>query len=505
MRNQGLGSWPVRRARSTPDNVATIHRGRTRTYRELCARVQALANGLHERGLGKGDRIAYLGPNHPAFLETLFAAGTLGAVFVPLNTRLAEAELELTLRDSGTEVLVHDQRHADTAHALRECLPHLRLIAVTADETSHEGFEALIGVSPADIRDESVGSDETALVLYTSGTTGRPKGARMSHGNAVWNALNVVVDVDLTSTEVTLLNAPLFHSATLGMTCLPTLLKGGTVVLEEEFDVGTTFDLIEQRRITLTFGVPTMFEALSRSPRWPGADLSSLRFLLCGGAPVPEELIRRYDERGLSLMQGYGMTEASPGVLLLSAADSPARIGYAGKPAFFSDVRLERPDGTVPDPGEPGEVLVSGPNVVDGYWQRPEETGNAFTEDGWFRSGDVATVDEDGFHRIVDRIKDMFISGGENVYPAEVEAVLHEHPAVAEATVIGVPDNTWGEVGKAVVVARSEGELDLAELADFVGERLGRYKVPKSIDLADELPRGATGKVDKSAIRRQHT
>ncbi|WP_017975416.1 acyl-CoA synthetase [Actinopolyspora halophila] len=505
MRNQGLGSWPARRARSTPDGVATVHRGRTRTYGELCGRVHALANGLHGRGLGRGDRIAYLGPNHPALLETLFAAGVLGAVFVPLNTRLATDELAFMLDDSGAGVLVHDRRHADTARALRERFPRLELVVVADDAALADGLEALIAAAPDDPRDEPVAAEDTALVLYTSGTTGRPKGARISHGNAVWNALNVVVDVDLTSTEVTLLNAPLFHSATLGMTCLPTLLKGGTVVLEEAFDVETTFDLIEQRRITLVFGVPTMFDALSRCPRWSAADLSSLRFLLCGGAPVPEELIRRYSERGLTFMQGYGMTEASPGVLLLSAADSPDRVGCAGKPAFFSDVRLERTDGTVPAVGEPGEVLVAGPNVVDGYWRRPEETAESFTADGWFRSGDVATVDEDGFHRIVDRIKDMFVSGGENVYPAEVEAVLHEHSAVADAAVVGMPDPTWGEVGKAVVVVHSEGRAETAELAAFVAERLGKYKVPKNITLVDELPRGATGKVDKAALRREHT
>ncbi|ASU77497.1 p-hydroxycinnamoyl-CoA synthetase [Actinopolyspora erythraea] len=505
MRDQGLGSWPTRRARSTPDSTAVVHGERTLGYAELRDRVHALANGLRGHRLGRGDRIAYLGPNHPAFLETMFASGALGAVFVPLNTRLAIAELAFMLEDCGAEVLVHERRHTETARALRQRLPRLRLIAVNGDEAPEEDLESLIAASPADRVDEPVAHEDTAFILYTSGTTGRPKGARISHGNAVWNALNVVVDVDLTSTEVTLINAPLFHSAALGMTCLPTLLKGGTVVLEESFDVDTTFDLVERLRITLVFGVPTMFEALSRSPRWPEADLSSLRFPLCGGAPVPEELIRRYGERGLPLMQGYGMTEASPGVLLLSAADSPSRIGCAGKPAFFSDVRLEKPDGTAPSPGEPGEILVAGPNVVDGYWRRPEATADSFTDDGWFRSGDVASVDDEGFHRVVDRLKDMFVSGGENVYPAEIEAVLHEHPAVAEAAVVGMPDPTWGEVGKAVVVARSGSEPDSAELTGFLAERLGRYKVPRGVDLVERLPRSATGKVDKNALRREHT
>lgn len=500
MLNQGLGSWPVRRARSTPQAVATVHHGRTRTYAELCERVYALAHGLRARGIGPGDRVGYLGPNHPAFLETLFAAGVLGATFVPLNTRLAAAELEFMVDDSGVGVLVHAQQHAGTARILRQ-RADVQLVAVPDDPADEDGIEALIAASPGDPIDEPVGLDDPAILMYTSGTTGRPKGAQLTHGNATWNALNVVVDTDLAGTEVTLLSAPLFHTAALGMTCLPTLLKGGTVLLEENFDLDRTFDLVEQCRVTCMFGVPAMFDALTRSPRWADADLSSLRFLLCGGAAIPEELIRRYRERDLTLMQGYGMTEAAPGVLLLNAADSPHRIGSAGKPAFFSDVHLEGTDGTPAGVGEPGEILVQGPNVIDGYWRRPEATAKAFSPVGWFRSGDIATVDEQGFYRIVDRVKDMFISGGENVYPAEIEAVLHEHPSVLEAAVIGMPDPAWGEVGKARVVAQPGHDIDEAALFAFAAERLGKYKIPKTLDVADELPRGSTGKIDKAAIR----
>ncbi|MHA6800031.1 acyl-CoA synthetase [Bounagaea algeriensis] len=503
MHDHGLGSWPERRARSTPNAVATVHGDSTLTYAELRDRVRALARGLRAQGLARGDRIAYLGPNSPAFLEVLFAAGALGAVFVPLNTRLAAEELAFVLDDAGAALLVHDHRHADTARRLQH-RAGMQLLSV-ADDPQEGGLEELIRSRPAEPVDEPVAEEDPAILLYTSGTTGRPKGARISHGNAVWNALNVVVDVDIASTEVTLVNAPLFHTAALGMTCLPTVLKGGTLVLEESFDVQRTFDLVEQRRITLAFGVPTMFDALSRSPRWPGADLSSLRFLMCGGAPVPEELIRRYRERGLTFMQGYGMTEASPGVLLLSAADSPHRIGCAGKPHFFTDVRLDRREAAAGGGAEPGEVLVEGPHVVDGYWQRPEASDAAFTGDGWFRTGDVATVDDDGFYRVVDRVKDMFISGGENVYPAEVESVLHEHPALADAAVIGVADPAWGEAGKALVVASSGTEPTAADITGFAAERLGAYKVPKSVEFVAELPRSATGKLDKLALRREHT
>jgi fatty-acyl-CoA synthase len=500
--NQGLGSWPARRARATPDRTATIHHGRRPSYAELHERVRGLARGLRGLGIGAGTRVAYLGPNHPAFLETMFAAGSAAAVFVPLNTRLAVAELAYQLDDAGVDVLVHADKTAPHAAELQAQRPALVLVGL--DDPGPQGYDALVATAAAGPDpDPVVAADDDAIIMYTSGTTGRPKGAQLTHGNITWNAINVLVDVDLAATEITLLSAPLFHTAALGMTCLPTLLKGGTLILEEAFDVDRTFDLIEAEHVTFAFGVPTMFDALARSPRWPDADLASLRFLLCGGAPVPRELLERYQQRGLTFMQGYGMTEASPSVLLLSATDSPHHIGSAGKPAFFTDVRLETPEGTPAEPGEPGELVVEGPNVIPGYWQRPDANDTSFTPDGWFRSGDVATVDDQGFHRIVDRSKDMFISGGENVYPAEVETVLHDHPGVVDAAVIGVPDPTWGEVGHAVVVT-STGDLDEAELTAFAADRLGKYKVPKFVTVVAELPRNPTGKLDKVALRRDH-
>ncbi|WP_210575219.1 o-succinylbenzoate--CoA ligase [Streptomyces sp. GESEQ-4] len=497
MRNEGLGSWPARRARKTPHRTALIHGETAFTYAELYHRTTRLAHALRARGVRRGDRIAYLGPNHPSYLETLFAAGTLGAVFVPLNTRLAGPEIAYQLADSGAKALVY----GPAFQGLVAGLPGSTDVR-TYVEAGAEYEEALASVSQEPI-DEPVGADDTCIIMYTSGTTGRPKGAMLTHGNLTWNAINVLVDTDLIADERALVSAPLFHTAGLNMLTLPVLLKGGTCVLVEAFVPEATFDLIERHRITFMFGVPTMFEQIARHPRWPDADLSSLRILTCGGSPVPTPLIAAYQERGLTFLQGYGMTEASPGTLFLDAEHALSKAGSAGVPHFFSDVRVVRPDLTPVDVGETGEIVVRGPNVMAGYWGLAEETAGSFA-DGWFRSGDAARVDEDGYVFIVDRIKDMIISGGENIYPAEIEDLLLAHPDIVECAVIGVPDDKWGEVPRAVVVPREDVSVDPDEILASLSGRLAKYKIPKSVVLADELPRTASGKLLKSRVRSRY-
>ncbi|MER6565450.1 o-succinylbenzoate--CoA ligase [Streptomyces sp. NPDC001093] len=497
MRNQGLGSWPVRRARKTPHRTALIHGEQPTDYRTLYTRVTRLAHALRARGVRRGDRIAHLGPNHPAYLETLFAAGTLGAVFVPLNTRLAGPEIAYQLADSGAKALVHGPAYAGLVAGLPDGTD-VRTCLETGD-----AYEQALAAAPDDPIDEPVTPDDTCIIMYTSGTTGRPKGAMLTHGNLTWNAVNVLVDHDLTADERALVSAPLFHTAGLNMLTLPVLLKGGTCVLVEAFDPETTLDLVERHRITFMFGVPTMFDQVARHPRWPNADLSSLRILTCGGSPVPTTLIATYQQRGLTFLQGYGMTEAAPGTLFLDAEHAVEKAGSAGVPHFFSDVRVVRPDLTPVDVGETGEVVVRGPHVMAGYWGLPEETEAAFA-DGWFRSGDAARVDEDGYVHIVDRIKDMIISGGENIYPAEIEDILLAHPGIAECAVIGVPDDKWGEVPRAVVVPAPGAELDPDEVLASLTGKLAKYKIPKSVVVTDELPRTASGKLLKSRVRHRY-
>ncbi|MEU6117558.1 o-succinylbenzoate--CoA ligase [Streptomyces sp. NPDC047117] len=497
MRNEGLGSWPARRARKTPHRIAVRHEGAATTYAELHDRTTRLARALRATGVRRGDRIAYLGPNHPSFLETLFAAGALGAVFVPLNTRLTGPEIAHQLADSGAKVLLYGPSHAGLVADLADA-GDVRTYVEVGDE-----YEELLASASDEPIDEPVTADDTCIIMYTSGTTGRPKGAMLTHGNLTWNAINVLVDTDLIADERALVSAPLFHTAGLNMLALPVLLKGGTCVLVEAFDPEATFDLIEQHRITFMFGVPTMFEQVARHPRWADADLSSLRILTCGGSPVSTPLIATYQERGLTFLQGYGMTEASPGTLFLDAEHAAGKAGSAGVPHFFSDVRVVGPGLTPVDVGERGEVVVRGPHVMPGYWGLPEETAASFTE-GWFRSGDAARIDEDGYVFIVDRLKDMIISGGENIYPAEIEDLLLAHPDIVECAVIGVPHDKWGEVPRAVVVPREGAALDPDEVLATLTGRLAKYKLPKSVVLAGELPRTASGKLLKSRVRRRY-
>lgn len=502
MRNKGIGSWPRRRARIAAGDIALIHEGRRWTYGEVAERVDRLANRLTELGVGTGDRVAYLGPNHPGFVETMFAAMAAGAIFVPLNTRLAPGELAGLLQDAQVRVLVWADGLDPVARAVLAQVPvDLRVAVGDRPAAADHTLEQLIqGGAPAPV-DVPVSGHDVAMIMYTSGTTGQPRGVTLTHDNLTWNAFHVLIDVDVSQEEVTLVSAPLFHTAALNQTLLPTFLKGGTNVLESAFDPRRTFTLIAEHRVTWMFGVPAMFQALATAPGWAAADLSSVRAVEAGGAPVPEELIRTYQARGLTFMQGYGMTEAAPGVLFLRAKDSLRKVGSAGTPCFFSDVDVVDDAGRSVAVGEPGEVVVRGPNVMRGYWRNDEASQAVLTKDGWFRSGDIAVRDDEGYLRIVDRKKDMFISGGENVYPAEVENALHEHPAVADCAVVGVPDERWGEVGRAFVVVHEGQQLDQAGMERFLSGRLARFKIPRSLVPLDSLPRSASGKLLKRALR----
>ena len=505
MLNEGVGSWTARRARKTPDRIALIHDGSQVSYARLHDRVARLAEALRVLGLRRGDRVAYLGQNHPAFLETMFATWADGGIFVPLNFRLAPPELAHQLADSGAAALVYAPAFAAAVAVLRDdvAVPHLVALEGAGADGVHGYDDMLAAAAPAWL-DQTVTLDDPCLIMYTSGTTGQAKGAMLTHGNITWNTLNVLVDTDLTSDAVALVAAPLFHTAALNMLSLPVLIKGGTLVIEPGFDPRRALELITRHRVSVLFGVPAMYDAMAAQPEWATADLSSLRALLCGGAPVPLATIRSYLDRGLSFIQGYGMTEAAPGVLLLDAAHAQSKAGSAGVPHFFTDVRIVGPEPREVAAGERGEILVAGPNVMRGYWNQRDETAQVIADDGWLRSGDIASTDEDGYVFVADRVKDVIISGGENIYPAEVESALRAHPAVADCGVIGVPDDRWGEVGRAVVVLSQGAEADEAGILAFLDGRIARYKIPRSVRFVAELPRTATGKIAKKTLRQSY-
>lgn len=497
MLNQGVGSWLNRRREKSRDSAALIFDGRSISYLELLERVDSLANALRERGVQKGSRIAYLGENHPSFLETFFASATLGAIFVPLNTRLAAAEINFSLLDSGSTVLVHS-----------ESLSHIAIPASEQTAVAHriivEDLDSVIAAAPSTHLDVAVGHDDPAIILYTSGTTGQPKGALLTHGNLIWNSINVIVDYDFASTDIALMISPMFHVASLGMGVLPTLLKGGTLVLEQKFDPARVLELIERHRVTAISGVPTTFQMLCEHPNWAAADLSSLNKLTCGGSAVPQRVAAAFEQRGLSFSGGYGMSETAPGATSLAPAMSAQKAGSAGLPHFFTEIRIVDEQGGILRSGEVGEIQIMGPNVIAEYWNRPEATQSSFADELWFRSGDLGYTDDDGFLFISDRLKDMIISGGENVYPAQVEQVILERAEVASVAVFGVADEKWGEVPWAAVVLRDGAVLGADELRAHLETSLARYKIPRQILFVDDLPRTASGKVRKVELRARY-
>ncbi|MBP2370312.1 acyl-CoA synthetase [Pseudonocardia parietis] len=492
----GLGSWPVRRARIGPDATAVLDAHRTLTYAGLADRTARIAGGLARLGVGHGDRVAWLGVNAVETLETYFAAWALGAIVVPINHRLAGAEIRYMLDDCGASVLVHGPDA--TGRATDAPAPDVRVVAVDT------GPEPLATGSPADTGGADL--DDPAVLLYTSGTTGRPKAAVLTHGNLTWNTVNQLAHVDLLSTDRTLCVAPLFHCVGLSQVTLPALFKGGSVELVPAFDAGAVLARIAEAPITAFAAVPTMLALLCEHPAWPDTDLGALRSVVYGGSAVQERVARAWLDRGVTLQQGYGMTETAPGVYMATregtAAHPPTSVGV---PHFFTDVAVAReggPESCGPAPvgAEPGELLVRGPHVSPGYWGRPEETAAARTGD-WFHTGDVLRAGDDGWAFVVDRVTDLYISGGENVYPAEVEAVAVTHDAVADCAVVGIPDARWGEVGVAYVQLRPGARLDAGELRELLSARLARYKVPRHVEFVDELPRNATGKVRRVDLR----
>ncbi|RBP66061.1 fatty-acyl-CoA synthase [Brevibacterium sanguinis] len=485
-----LARLSERQATDYDEKTAITFTGVDYSYTQIHERTLACAADLLARGLRRGDRVAYLGPNHPAAVVVMLACLRLGMIFIPLNWRLAAAELDYQVTNAEVSRLFVAPELAETAAGLT---------AAVAQETVHWDPAATSARVPA-VPAADVEGSEAAFLLFTSGTTGRPKGAVLSHANLLWNSFNLLLNTDLTADDVTLVAAPLFHVVGLNQQVLTSYLRGARVLLESKWNADRAFDAIETEGLTWMAGVTTMYADLLHSPRWETTDLSSLRFVNSGGAPIPVSLIEAYQARNIMFCQGYGLTETAPGATFLPAAYALDKPGSAGRAVPFAEVKVRDPAGNSCPAGIRGEIVVCGPNVTSGYWNNPEATAQAFSPGGWFHTGDVGYLDEDGFLFIVDRLKDMFISGGENVYPAEVESVLFEHPAVTEAAVVAAGDERWGEVGHAFVVAAPD--TDPEDLRAFLLTRLAKYKVPKHFDIVDSLPRTGSGKVHKVTLRR---
>jgi len=477
--------------------VALVGDGRSLTYAELAGRVRRLANGLRRLGVGRGDRVAWLGPNHPAFLESLFASGLVGAALAPVNHWLAADGVHAVLADIQPRVLVQHAATAPTATA--DSVRHR--VAVAGSIEGALEFEVLVAESPDDPVQAAVGMDEVCLLPHTSGTTGPPKGVMLTHANLTWNVVNFLSCADFRGDDVTVAIAPFFRVGGTGVNVLPVLFLGGTVIVPSDLSPEGILRTMERHRVTVGFGNPDLLDALARSEAWPQADLSSVRFVVTGGAPVPERLIRAWLDRGVLLLQGYGLSEAAPLALLLDPTSALAKMGSAGRPPLLVDTQIVGPDGMVVGPGETGELLVRGPNVMAGYWRRPEATREVLSGDGWLRTGDAARSDQAGYVWIVDRMAACFVSDGRHVYPGDVERVLIGHPAVADAGVVQVLVNGGGEVVAAVVVPTAGSTVTEPEILAFGREHLAAHQAPASVTFVDHLPRNSVGKLLRAQLR----
>ena len=498
--------WIAHHAANRPAHEAVRDLGSDRsfTYAELDRRVDAAAAYLTSLGIGRGDRVAVLAHNGVEFFDIQFACARTGSICVLLNWRLTVTELEYILGDSSPMLLMHDIEFAESAEELQRRCDIATILTIDGGAADSPYETAIAAHDGQPVERAQLTHDDVITIMYTSGTTGLPKGAMVTHGMNFWNCVNLGIPAGIGIDTVHLNILPLFHTGGLNCYSNPVLHAGGTVVLLKTFDPGETLRVIGDpaHGITHFFGVPAPYQFMMQHPDFDTTDLSRLRIAGVGGAPCALTIMERWTERGVDLCQGFGMTETSPAAIFLDPSDALRKIGSTGKALLHTEFRIVNDDGGDCAPDEVGELWVAGPHITPGYWNRPDATADAF-EGRWLKTGDAARMDDEGFVYIVDRWKDMYISGGENVYPAEVENVLYQLPQVAEAAIIGVPSDRWGEAGLAVIALNDGEQLDRTTVQEYCAERLAKFKVPADIAIVDALPRNATGKVLKRELRDQ--
>jgi fatty-acyl-CoA synthase len=501
-----VGDFLGRRALYTPDHLAVVDAGkmphRSFTYSELNNRANRFANWLRDgAGIQKGDRVAILAHNGVEFLDTFFACGKLGAIMVPFNWRLHTRELLNLICKTTPRVLVYSDEFKDTVQEIANeetSIAHFVHLEGRGIDGSRDFEKTLIDSILRPVTTDDLTEEDIACLIFTGGTTGTPKGAQISYRMIGWNTLNTIIH-DLQHGDVTVNTFPMFHTGGLLVYTLPLLILGGTVILTRKFDAEQVLDLLQEYAATVYAGVPTMYQMLTQASGWESADLSNLRFCTSGGAPLPVKLVEQFQrEKGIQFKQGFGMSEFGPGVFALAQEDAIRKAGSIGRPNFFVDARIVDENNQPVAPGQVGELVLRGPSMCSGYFNEP--TASAVDEYGWFHTGDLATVDDGQYFYIVDRKKDMYISGGENIYPAEIEAVLYQHPAVEMCAVVGVPDAKWGEVGKAFVVLKKGEQVTEDDLIWHMQHHLAGYKVPRSIQFMDALPISGAGKILKRQL-----
>jgi fatty-acyl-CoA synthase len=504
-----VGNWARKWASIAPEKTALISEGIPYSFRDVNRRINRLCRFFIDRGVRKGERVAVLLHNCRQYIEIFFAVSKIGAVLVPLNWRLAVPELEFIIKDSGAECIIFEDSFFDSAQKLHAAVPAPLSVCCASGErlpADHlPGWVVDYEKSLSRYTDEeprirwSAGNDDPHILMYTSGTTGLPKGAMLSHKKTFFNALNAGFYYDLTAQDIVIIGRPLFHSGGLIVEMAPVFYRGGTVIVQKRFRPGQILETIAKYGVTILELPATVYNFMLNECTLEDHDLRSLKGCYTGGERVPVSLLQAFADKGFPISQIYGLTEAST-IFWLPMNYAVTKMGSVGKPVFHGEVRIVDEEGRVVPEGEIGEIIVKGPIVMNGYWKRQDLTDEVI-RDGWLYTGDLAHTDKDGFVYIVDRKKDMFISGGENVYPAEIEKVLLNHPAIIDAAVVGVSDEKWGEVGKAFIVLKGGETVAPEEITLHLADKLARYKIPKHLEFAEKLPKTASGKVQRRLLK----
>ncbi len=477
----------------SPDQIALKDalNNKAYTYSQCFQIANGLVPYLESLGVEEGDRVGVFAHNRIVTLFLFFALQRLGAIIVPINFRLAPSETDFVLSDSGCKLLFFDPDFEELMGKLKTAVKKIEM---------HElKLKSLEAMQSNDIYPFKGQFDKPCKILYTSGTTGFPKGVVLTPKILFWNAINTSLSLNLQSSDVTVNFSPFFHTGGWNVLLTPFLHQGGTVVLLPKFDADKVLEICENENVTIFFGVPTTLGMMARSEKFSSTDLSKIRYAIVGGEPMSLNMIRLWHDKGVSIRQGFGLTECGPNCFSLSEKDAEEKIGSIGRPNFYVETRIVNEENQDVDYGQVGELLLKGPMCMTEYWQNPESTKNSFY-DGWFRTGDLVKKDENNYFYVVGRKKEMFISGGENVYPAEVEKVISRHPEVTEVAVLGVEDPQWGEVGKAFIVPKRDKKVETEELIAFCKEHLAKYKIPKQFEFLDDLPKGDSGKILKKNL-----
>ncbi|MFX1332443.1 MAG: long-chain fatty acid--CoA ligase [Promethearchaeota archaeon] len=499
-----IGDWTGRRALLTPEGKAIVDniQNEEYTFREIDERANQVARVLLDSGLQKGDRVCVYSKNRFDFLDILFACGKVGSILTPFNVRLTTPEIEYLLKKTNPSAVFYDPSLITQFEELR---PHLKdqLLVAMGDEklgTDPDIHSLMAKKSTAAVERPAITMDDPYLIVFTGGTTGLPKGAVLSHGLVFWNSVNTIVSWGLRPDDIQPLLFPLFHTGGINVLLIPFLHLGAKSIIMGDFDVDKTLRVIEREKCSLVIGVPTMFNMMAESPNYMKTKFDTVRVFISGGAPCPVAIMEKYWKRGKILKMGYGLTEVGPNNFFLPESEVKRKPSSVGVPVFHCDMKIVDDENAEVSVGEVGELMLRGPHIFSGYWEEPEETAKTIEPDEWVHTGDLAMKDEEGFYFITGRKKEMFISGGENIYPTEIEELLYKHPSILEAAVVGVPNEKWGEVGKAFIVLKPDESLTEDEILAYLDGKLARYKIPKHYEFREDLPKSAAGKILKREL-----